>query len=316
VRRLALLLLLLAAVCAPAAAAQTPPAEPVIAHGVTVAGKDVGGLTAAEARDALEKAYAQPVRMTYKTRRWSVRPEYLGSYAYLDKAVAKALLAKPNAKVLLATHVHTGKVARYAAKLDTLFSRPAVNSKLLIRSGRPYLTKPVWGVDVDAAATAALITKALAGLGRGPLRLQADTFPAKVNRVNFGPIIVIHRAARRLYLYRNTTLVRRFPIAVGMPGHVTPLGRYRVIVREKNPTWNPPDSPWAEGLGPIPPGVSNPLGTRWIGTSAPAIGIHGTPVPSSVGTAASHGCIRMYMSDVEWLYERVRVGTPVIILSA
>jgi lipoprotein-anchoring transpeptidase ErfK/SrfK len=137
-----------------------------------------------------------------------------------------------------------------------------------------------------------------------------------VNRVNFGPIIVIHRAARRLYLYRNTTLVRRFPIAVGMPGHVTPLGRYRVIVKEKNPTWNPPDSPWAEGLGPIPPGVSNPLGTRWIGTSAPAIGIHGTPVPSSVGTAASHGCIRMYMSDVEWLFERVRVGTPVIILSA
>jgi lipoprotein-anchoring transpeptidase ErfK/SrfK len=143
-----------------------------------------------------------------------------------------------------------------------------------------------------------------------------NTYPAKVNRVNFGPIIVIHRGARRLYLYRNTTLVRRMPIAVGMPGHATPLGRYRVIVKEKDPTWNPPDSPWAEGLGPIPPGVSNPLGTRWIGTSAPAIGIHGTPVPSSVGTAASHGCIRMYMSDVEWLFERVRVGTPVIILSA
>jgi lipoprotein-anchoring transpeptidase ErfK/SrfK len=316
VRRLALLTLLLAAVYAPAAAAQTPPPEPVIAQGVTIAGLDVGGKTADEARDALGKAYAKRVQMTYKTHRWSVAPEYLGSYAYLDQAVTKALAARANAKIPLATHVHTGKVARYAAKLDTLFSHGAVSSKLLIRNGRPYLTKPVWGVNVDASATAAIITKALAGLNRGPFRLQVDTYPAEVNRANFGPIIVIHRAARRLYLYRNTTLVRRFPIAVGMPGHATPLGRYRVIVKEKNPTWNPPDSPWAEGLGPIPPGVSNPLGTRWIGTSAPAIGIHGTPVPSSVGTAASHGCIRMYMSDVEWLFERVHVGTPVVILSA
>jgi lipoprotein-anchoring transpeptidase ErfK/SrfK len=314
VRRLALLTLLLAAVAAPAAHAQAP--DPVIAPGVTVAGKDVGGMTAAEARDALEKAYAKRLRMTYKTNRWSVAPSYLGSYAYLDKAVTRALAAHANVEVPLTTHVHTGKIARYAAKLDALFSRPAVNSKLLIRDGKPFLTKPVWGVNVKATATAALITKALQGLGRGPVGLQVNTFPAKVNRVNFGPIIVIHRAARRLYLYRNTTLVRRMPIAVGMPGHVTPLGHYRVIVKEKNPTWNPPDSPWAEGLGPIPPGVSNPLGTRWIGTSAPAIGIHGTPVPSSVGTAASHGCIRMYMSDVEWLFERVRVGTPVIILSA
>jgi lipoprotein-anchoring transpeptidase ErfK/SrfK len=315
VRRLALLALLLAAVAAPTASAQTPP-EPVIPHGVTIAGFDVGGKTAAEARDALEKAYAKRLQITYKTQRWSVAPAYLGSYAYLDKAVAEALAAKANAKVPLATHVHTGKIARYAAKLDALFSRPAVNSKLLIRAGKPFLTKPVWGVNVDATATAALITNAFAGLNRGPLRLQVDTFPAKVNRVNFGPIIVIHRGPRRLYLYRNTLLVRRFPIAVGMPGHATPLGRYRVIVKEVDPTWNPPDSPWAEGLGPIPPGVDNPLGTRWIGTSAPAIGIHGTPVPSSVGTAASHGCIRMYMSDVEWLFGRVRVGTPVIILSA
>ena len=76
-----------------------------------------------------------------------------------------------------------------------------------------------------------------------------------------------------------------------------------------------PSSPWAAGLGPIPPGPGNPLGTRWIGTSAPGIGIHGTHAPSTVGTAASHGCIRMYMSDVEWLFERVRVGTPVFFVA-
>ncbi len=311
--RVILLVLVLAAVAAPAAHAQTPP---VIAHGVTVAGKDVGGMTGAEARVALEAAYARPVRLEFKTRRWVVRPEYLGSWAYLDKAVAEALTAAPNTEVELETHVHTGKIARYVARLDTLFSHAPVDTKLLIRNGGPFLTKPVWGVEVDRGAMNMIVTGALRSLDRGPFRLQVDTYPAKINRVTFGPIIVIHRGSRRLYLYRNTTLVRRFPIAVGMPGHATPLGRYRVIVKEKNPTWNPPDSPWAEGLGPIPPGVSNPLGTRWIGTSAPAIGIHGTPLPSSVGTAASHGCIRMYMSNVEWLFERVRVGTPVIIIAS
>ena len=129
-------------------------------------------------------------------------------------------------------------------------------------------------------------------------------------------MIVIRRGSRRLYLYKKEQFVRSFSIAVGQPAYPTPLGRYRVISRERNPSWDPPSSPWAAGLGPIPPGPGNPLGTRWIGTSAPAIGIHGTPVPSSVGTAASHGCIRMYMSDVEWLFERVRVGTPVFIVSA
>ena len=101
-----------------------------------------------------------------------------------------------------------------------------------------------------------------------------------------------------------------------MPAHPTPLGRYRVVMKERNPTWNPPDSPWAAGLGPVPPGPANPLGTRWIGTSASGIGIHGTPAPSTVGTAASHGCIRMYMSEVEWLFERVRIGTPVFFVRA
>ena len=73
----------------------------------------------------------------------------------------------------------------------------------------------------------------------------------------------------------------------------------------------PPNSPWAAGLEPVPPGVDNPLGTRWIGTSAPDIGFHATPQESTVGTAASHGCMRMRRVDVERLYELVRVGTAV-----
>ncbi len=119
-----------------------------------------------------------------------------------------------------------------------------------------------------------------------------------------------------MFLYKGMAFVRSFSIAVGMARYPTPLGRFSVVVRERHPTWNPPNSDWAAGLGPVPPGPSNPLGTRWIGLSAPGIGIHGTPQPWTVGTAASHGCIRMYMREVEWLFERVRIGTPVLIVRA
>jgi lipoprotein-anchoring transpeptidase ErfK/SrfK len=63
----------------------------------------------------------------------------------------------------------------------------------------------------------------------------------------------------------------------------------------------------------VPPGPGNPLGTRWMGISAPAVGIHGTPNAASIGYSASHGCVRMRIPDAEWLFQHVAVGTPVLI---
>jgi L,D-transpeptidase ErfK/SrfK len=123
--------------------------------------------------------------------------------------------------------------------------------------------------------------------------------------------IVVHLSQFRVFLIRDGKRIFSAPIAIGMPGHATPTGTYEIIVKIKNPTWVPPNSPWAAGLEPIPPGVNNPLGTRWIGTSAPNIGFHATPADYSVGHAASHGCMRMHRADVERLYDLVRVGTPV-----
>ena len=77
--------------------------------------------------------------------------------------------------------------------------------------------------------------------------------------------------------------------------------------------WTPPDSPWAQGALPIPPGPDNPLGTRWMGISAPNVGIHGTNDPASIGYSVSHGCIRMQIPDAERLFEMVYVGTTVTI---
>ena len=135
-------------------------------------------------------------------------------------------------------------------------------------------------------------------------------------RANFGPVIVIRRGTNRLDLYDSTRHVRSFPVATGRAQYPTPTGTFRIVEMQRNPWWRPPNSDWAKGLKPIPPGPGNPLGTRWMGTSAPGVGIHGTPDAASVGYSASHGCIRMYIPDADWLFNHVHIGTPVVIVAA
>jgi lipoprotein-anchoring transpeptidase ErfK/SrfK len=135
--------------------------------------------------------------------------------------------------------------------------------------------------------------------------VDAATLKKMVGRID------ISLNKRRLTLYRDGRAYMTYGVAIGMPGHATPTGNFHVVDKRMNPTWLPPDSPWAKGLGPIAPGPGNPLGTRWIGTSAPAVGIHGTPADWSIGSAASHGCLRMHIPEVEKLYEEVVVGMPV-----
>lgn len=121
----------------------------------------------------------------------------------------------------------------------------------------------------------------------------------------------IDLSAYTLTLMRGGTPTRSYPIAKGQPRYPTPTGALRVTDKQVDPVWTPPDSPWAAELATIPAGAGNPLGTRWIGTSRAAIGIHGTYAEGSIGTAASHGCIRMRIADAEDLFRQVRVGTPI-----
>jgi lipoprotein-anchoring transpeptidase ErfK/SrfK len=129
-------------------------------------------------------------------------------------------------------------------------------------------------------------------------------------------VIVIHRGSNRLYLYKGMRFWRVFGVATGQSRYPTPVGRWTIVVKWRNPWWYPPNSSWAQGAKPIPPGPGNPLGTRWMGLSAPGVGIHGTPDDASIGYSASHGCIRMHISDAEWLFVHVRIGTTVFIVSA
>jgi lipoprotein-anchoring transpeptidase ErfK/SrfK len=160
------------------------------------------------------------------------------------------------------------------------------------------------------------IFAALVANTRTPISLDFRNLPPKVTRTGIGPVIVIRRGSNRLYLYNGMRLWRVFGVATGQSQYPTPLGRWNVVVKWRNPWWYPPNSSWAKGAKPIPPGPGNPLGTRWMGLSASGVGIHGTPDDTSIGYSASHGCIRMHIPDAEWLFNHVRIGTTVFIVSA
>ena len=137
-----------------------------------------------------------------------------------------------------------------------------------------------------------------------------------MNRRSFGPVVVIHRASNQLYLYKGMRLNRLFPVATGQSVYPTPLGalpRHRQVAE---PVVVSARVSVGGGREAVPPGPDNPLGTRWMGISAPGVGIHGTNNESSIGYSVSHGCIRMHVRDAEWLFNRVDIGTPVFIVAA
>jgi lipoprotein-anchoring transpeptidase ErfK/SrfK len=123
--------------------------------------------------------------------------------------------------------------------------------------------------------------------------------------------LVLRLRERRVYVYRQNKVQASFPVAVGKGGWETPTGNFKITHMIKDPVW---EHPWTGEL--IPAGPDNPLGTRWIGfwtDGKNVIGFHGTPNPESIGRAASHGCVRMFDKDAQALFEKVEVGTPVIV---
>jgi lipoprotein-anchoring transpeptidase ErfK/SrfK len=130
----------------------------------------------------------------------------------------------------------------------------------------------------------------------------------------YSTVVTVDRAHFTLRLFKHLRIARRYPVAVGRAGLETPAGVYHIQDKQVNPSWHVPNSAWAGDLAGkvIPPGPDDPLKARWMGIYAGA-GIHGTDAIGSLGSAASHGCIRMSIPDVEELYDMVPISTPVYI---
>src|SRR5437867_7866423 len=120
-----------------------------------------------------------------------------------------------------------------------------------------------------------------------------------------GRRIIVNIADRTLTVVEDGRVVKTYLTAVGADASPSPTGVFKIANRVHNPTWYGPKH------NIVPPGKANPLGTRWMGLTRKAYGIHGTNNPRSIGRNASHGCIRMLKTDVEELFERVKVGDVV-----
>jgi hypothetical protein len=230
--------------------------------------------------------------------------------------VTQALKADHGDDVSVRVDVDRAQVRRYVDQLQERLGFPAEDARLAgLVAGRPEIAESKWGLEVRRRTMVVGITRMLRTRLRTRIPVVTRTLKPTLTRANFGPVIVIHRGSNRLALFNGEQAWRSFRVATGQAQYPTPTGSFSIVDMQRNPWWRPPDSDWAKGLKPIPPGPGNPLGTRWMGLTAPGVGIHGTPDPASIGYSASHGCIRMLIPEATWLFDHVKIGTPVLIVN-
>jgi lipoprotein-anchoring transpeptidase ErfK/SrfK len=312
VRRLALTVLVVAALAPALRGDAAPPV--LIQPGVTLAGVPVSGMSNEQAQAALRPAFAKPVRLVYGDQRWRLQPNRFGGQVTIADGVLQALGAQAGSAVQLVPHVDKREVRQFVNALDKRISTAPVDAAVNGLKGlRPQFTQEKAGVKVLRGLTVRRVVRALQTPQVRRIRVAVTALEPARTVADFGAVIVIRRGANELRYYQGSRLMRKFGVATGQSVYPTPTGTFDIVDKQLNPWWLPPDSPWAKGKEPIPPGPGNPLGTRWMGLSAPGVGIHGTPDDASIGYSASHGCIRMHIPDAEWLFHHVKVGTPVVI---
>jgi hypothetical protein len=311
-----------------------------IADGVTIAGVDVGGLNATEAKRAVRHELLTPLRHSlrvgYDGQSWELPRKRLKVHAEIDRAVEDALDASDEGGLpgRLVRYVSGGEVDKQVSA-EVTYSKPAVNR--FVRHIAAAVDREPEDATVDATGDSVSIAPAVYGrklrdnlltdqlnaavLNAGGSRtIAARTHSVKPAIVGdevastYPSYLTLDRSTFTLRLWKDLKLAKTYTVAVGMEGLETPEGLYHIQEKEENPTWHVPDSAWAGDLAGqvIPPGPSNPIKARWMAIFEGA-GIHGTEETWSLGHAASHGCVRMAIPDVEELYDQVEVGTPIFI---
>jgi lipoprotein-anchoring transpeptidase ErfK/SrfK len=313
IRRTVVLAAFVALACA---AAPNAARMPTIAPGVIVNGVYLGGLSSEPARARLAADFARPIPVVYGDKRWRVSLQQLGAGASIDAAVAKALEARPGATFGLRVRWSNAKVSKFVDGIAKTIDEAAVDASLVsVDTSGPVISESKDGIEVRRPLLRLRLSRALSHGLRSRIAVPTRPVPAQRTSSDFGSIVWVDRGSNTLRLYDGTSFVRSFGVATGQAIYPTPAGMWHIVTMQEDPWWIPPDSAWAKGEKPVPPGPGNPLGTRWMGLSAPGVGIHGTPEDGSIGYSLSHGCIRMHIPQAEWLFDHVNVGTPVYIVA-
>jgi lipoprotein-anchoring transpeptidase ErfK/SrfK len=311
-----------------------------IADGIVVAGVDVGGMTVPEARAELRDAVArleEPLTLTYGRREFVLDPGLVDVSTNVDELLARAVAESREGNFLTRSFDHlTGRSPEHELALSVDYSREALAR--VVAGIRRELDRPARDAESSATFAGVSITPSETGVAVQGRNLRARivgrltradasrtvAIPATVlrpkvvtkklkNRYRY--FVAISRGRRELRLFVNQELAKSYRVGIGAVGFDTPAGEYRIESKAANPAWYVPNSDWAGDLaGKVIPGndPDNPIKARWMGFHDGA-GIHGTADEASIGSAASHGCIRMLIPEVIDLYDRVPLHTPLYI---
>jgi L,D-transpeptidase-like protein/putative peptidoglycan binding protein len=311
-----------------------------LAQGVRIAGVDVGGLTAREASSLLHhrivRRLGRPVVVVHGRHRYRLTPARAGLHVDVGGMVSAALAhsrrgsfvsrvyreatgGRVQARVRLRIAYSPAKVRRFVARVSRSVDRPARSAEAVPTSTSLNVLPSRDGLAVYRRGLARVLENRLVHPGWRrvvplPTRIvRPDVTTAQLATRN-PSFIIIDRSSFTLRLFRKLRFFKAYRIAVGQQGLETPSGQYEINDKQVNPSWHVPNSPWAGSLAGriIPPGPADPIKSRWLGFYNGA-GIHGTDAIWSLGTAASHGCIRMAIPDVEELYELVPLHTSIYV---
>jgi lipoprotein-anchoring transpeptidase ErfK/SrfK len=315
--------------------------DDLIAKGVSIGGVDVGGLRAHQARERLQERILlplnQPVVARYKGRSYTLTAEQARLGVDLEGSVHAALGrsrsgdlftrafrgitgAQVRADVPIRITHDENVVRELVDRVSGELDRPARDAEVDLSKGRIDRTTSHTGLQVRAARLERELNAALTSVGgERAIRVHARTVQPKVTTEElagrYPAVLMVNRGSFRLTLYKNLKPAKTYRIAVGAAGLETPAGLYHIQNKQKDPAWHVPDSDWAGKLrGKViaPDDPKNPIKARWMGIYDGA-GIHGTTAVDSLGSAASHGCIRMAIPDVIELFDEVPVQAPVYI---
>jgi lipoprotein-anchoring transpeptidase ErfK/SrfK len=308
-----------------------------ILPGVTVAGLDVGGMTRDEAAQAvrahLKPSLNRPIMIRIGDKSFRMTPAGVGRGRSVDQAVEQALagprlslfgsfwhkvVKRPvTMDVAAAGTRQDQRVAAFVGRIASEVAVAPVDAAFELRDGKVLKQHARSGRALDQAAATKALIRVLGQPNRSELKLRLRAVAPEVTDEALGRSIEIDKSVNRLWLYDGLKVVKSYRVATAKSGFVTPSGSWKVAYKEVNPTWHNPD-PTGWGAGEplvIPPGPGNPLGTRAMALNAPGILIHGSYATGSIGSYASHGCIRMAIWDAEDIFPRVPVGTRVLIHS-
>jgi lipoprotein-anchoring transpeptidase ErfK/SrfK len=314
--------------------------DDVIAKGVTAGGVDLSGMHPAQARDTLQRELADPLQKSvvvkwaghrYKLapRRAKVRIDTRAMVAQALQESRKGNLVSRTARAVTGGSIHaripvdisySGRaVASFAKSVKGHVDQPARDASISFVGGQIQRVESQNGRELDSQAlkrrvAAELVEPTADHRVRAPVEATKAKVTTSELAQKYPTVVIINRGGFQLTLYKNLKVEKTYRIAVGRQGLETPAGQYNIQDKQVNPSWHVPNSAWAGDLAGkvIPPGPQDPIKARWMGIAGGA-GIHGTEESGSLGTAASHGCIRMAIPDVIDLFDRVNVGDPVFI---